>query len=344
MPYPVPRIGSIGRAVPATRFTQLDLVPHSPWEMNALIERLLLDSPIRTRALHVDPVWYRTAHSLTETNQAWKEGALDLAGRALADALAGAGLRSDQLDVIGVTTVTGYATPGLDLLLAHAHGFRHNIHRVHFNCVGCHAAVPLLRVISDHVARRPGTVGVAVAVEVCSACFSSDSDPQNVIASTLFADGAACATIGVDLDGPALLDFGSAFDFEAIDALGFTLTGEGFRIVLDPSIPESIARSIGGVVDDLLARNNLSRADVALWGLHPGGSRVVDAAQVALGLSDEQLLPTRRTLRNYGNMSSPTILFVLAEALSAWDPPAGTYGVIAAFGPGLGVEAALLQF
>lgn len=339
-----PRIASIGRAVPAQRFTQVELLPYSPWEQNAMLERLVLDSPIRTRALYVHPDRYSRPHTLTETNAAWREGAIALSSQALDEALAGAGISADRLDVIGVTTVTGYTTPGLDLLLAHRHGMRRDIHRVHFNCIGCHAAVPLLRVIADHVARRPGTLGVAIAVEVCSACFTSAPDVQNVVATTLFADGAACALLGTDVDGPALVDFGSAFDFDAIDALGFELTTGGFRIVLDPSIPDHIARSIGAVVDDLLARNGVRRQDVSLWGLHPGGSRVVDAAQHALGLSDEQLLPTRRVLTSYGNMSSPTILFVLAEALGQFDPPRGTWGVIAAFGPGLGVEAALLRF
>lgn len=340
----LPRIAAIGRAVPAQRFTQLELLPYSPWEVSPLLERLVLDSPIRTRSLYVHPESYGRAHTLTETNAAWKEGALELAGRALEEALAAADVPPARLDVIGVTTVTGYTTPGLDLLLAYRHGLRRNLHRVHFNCIGCHAAVPLLRVIADHVARRPGTVGAAIAVEVCSACFTASPDPQNVIATTLFADGAACALIGTEVDGPALVDFASGFDFEAIDALGFDLTTEGFRIVLDPSIPDRIAASIGAVVDELLARNGLARAEVALWGLHPGGSRVVDAAQAALGLTDAQLLPTRRVLRSYGNMSSPTILFVLAEALAVEMPAPGTFGVIAAFGPGLGVEAALLQF
>jgi alkylresorcinol/alkylpyrone synthase len=339
-----PRIVSIGRAVPERSHTQVELVAHSPWEPSPLLDKLIYESPIRTRSLFVPPEFFRRRRSLTETNDAWKEGAMALAGRALTDALAGASLRAEQLDVIGVTTVTGYTTPGLDLLLAHHHGMRSDVQRVHFNCIGCHAAVPLLRVVADHVARRPGTVGVAVAVEVCSACFSTEPDPQNVVAVTLFADGAACAAVSTEGDGPVLVDFASGFDFAHIDALGFTLSAEGFRIVLDPSIPDRIAASVTDVVDGLLVKNGLTRADVGLWGLHPGGSRILDLAQQALGLTDAQMAPSRRVLRTYGNMSSPTILFVLAEALSVEEPPPGTAGVLAAFGPGLGVEAVLLRF
>jgi alkylresorcinol/alkylpyrone synthase len=341
---PEPRLVSLGRAVPERTVTQTELYDHSPWERTPLTDRLVYESPIRTRSLFVPPELHRSGPTLTETNAAWKEGALALAGRALDEALALAGLSPRQLDVIGVTTVTGYATPGLDLLLAHGHGLRSTVDRVHFNCIGCHAAVPLLRVVADHVARRPGTVGAAVAVEVCSACFSSSPDPQNVVASALFGDGAACAVVGTEGDGPVLVDFGSAFDFEHIDALGFSLGTDGFRIVLDPRIPDRIGERIAAVIDALLDRNGVARSEVAVWALHPGGSRILDAAQRALGLSDEALLPSRRVLRNYGNMSSPTVLFVLGEAMSASPPPPGAAGVLAAFGPGLGIEAALLRF
>ena len=341
---PEPRIRSIGRAVPERSHTQVELVAHSPWERSPLLDKLIYESPIRTRSLYVPPEFFGRPRTLTETNDAWREGALALSGRALTDALAGAATTPAELDVIGVTTVTGYTTPGLDLLLAHRHGLRSDVHRLHFNNIGCHAAVPLLRVVADHVARRPGTVGVAVAVEVCSACFSTEPDPQNVVAVTLFADGAAGAVIATEGDGPVLVDFASGFDFAHIDALGFTLSSEGFRIVLDPSIPDRIAASVAEVVDGLLSRNGLTRADVGLWGLHPGGSRILDVAQQALGLTDAQMAPSRRVLRAYGNMSSPTILFVLAEALSVEEPPPGSAGVLAAFGPGLGVEAVLLRF
>ena len=340
-----PRLRALGRAVPARSATQIELYEHhSPFERSPLTDRLMYDSPILTRALHVPPEFHRGRPSLTESNAAWRDGALSLGGRALDDALALAGIAPPSVDVIGVTTVTGYTTPGLDLLLAHGHGLRPTVQRVHFNCIGCHAAVPLLRVIADHVARRPGSVGVAVAVEVCSACFTDRGDAQNIVASTLFGDGAAAAVITDDGDGPVLVDFASAFDFEHIDALGFELSTEGFRIVLDPRIPDHIAASIARVVDDLLARNGVRREDVALWALHPGGSRILDAAQHALGLSDEALRPSRWVLRNHGNMSSPSVLFVLAEALAAAPPPPGRAGVIAAFGPGLGIEAALLRF
>jgi alkylresorcinol/alkylpyrone synthase len=329
--------------VPERRYTQSELYEHNPWERTALLDRLFLESPVHTRALFVPPEFWRHERTLTETNAAWLEGATLLSSQALRDALAEADRRPSEVDLVAVTTVTGYATPGLDLLLAAREGLREDVQRVHFNNIGCHAAVPLLRVAADHAARRPGSLALACAVEVCSACFALDDDAQNLVALSLFADGAACAAVSTEGDGPEIVDFASGFDFGAIEALGFSLGTHGFRIVLDPGIPSRIASGIGRVVDGLLERNGLRRGDVATWCLHPGGARILDAAQQSLELSDAQMERSRGVLRDYGNMSSPSILFVLAESMVADPPPPGAPIVLAAFGPGLGIEAALLR-
>ena len=333
----------LGRAVPAQRYTQAELYERSPWEPTPLIDRLFLDSPVLSRGFFVPPTWYDQPRTLTDTNAAWREGALSLGAAALQEALQGQSSPA-QLDLIAVTSVTGYTTPGLDLLLARSEGLRPDVARVHFNCIGCHAAVPLLRSTADHLRHRPGQQAVALAVEVCSACFAEDPDPQNLVALSLFGDGAAAALLTTEGPGPRLVDFGSRYDFEHIDALGFELTTMGFRIVLDPSIPDHIGRAIGDTVTELLERHGLCPADIHTWCLHPGGSRILSAAQDALGLSDTHLVPSRRVLRNYGNMSSPSVLFVLAEALEHRPPPPGAWGLMAAFGPGLGIEVCLLQF
>lgn len=350
-----PRILGIGRAVPRRRYTQAELLRHNPWEDNPLVQRLFVDAPVHSRALFVPPEWYLDgeAPGLSETNAAWREGALLLGGHALEGALSASGTAASSVDMIGVTTVTGYATPGLDLLLARAHGLRRDVARAHFNCIGCHAAIPLLKVVADHVRARPDQRAAAVAVEICSACFARDPDPQNLVALSLFGDGAAAVIVGTDGEGPAIVGFSSLYDFDHVDALGFDLTAEGFRIVLDPAIPGLIGQQVEDVVQALLDDQGVRREQVSLWAFHPGGSRILDAVQARLGLSDRQMAPSRRVLRGYGNMSSPSVLFVLEEALvmarsgppgSRTGPPPGSFGVLAAFGPGLGIEAALLRF
>ena len=339
-----PRIQSLACAVPERRYTQHQIHALNPWEDNALIDKLFLDSAVHSRGLFVPPEWYQGNSTLSQTNQAWKEGALLLGGQVLVEACQNAGLALDAVDQLGVTTVTGYATPGLDLLLAKAHGLRRDVARAHFNCIGCHAAIPLLRVMADGVRARPTQKAVALAVEICSACFSEDPTPQNLVALSLFADGAAAAVLGVGGNGPLLVDFYSAFNFEHLDALGFGLTAEGFRIVLDPSIPNIVGAGIREVVETLLERHDLTVADVGCWCFHPGGARILDEVQRNLQLTERDMRPSRRVLRSHGNMSSPSVLFVLANAMAHQRPRPGSWGVLAAFGPGLGIEAALIHF
>lgn len=339
-----PRLLAIGRAVPERSYVQQDLLVHSPWGRSPLLERLFLDSPVHTRGFFVPPEFHAVPRSLTETNAAWLEGALTLGGAAMRDALDRAGQEPGDVDLIAVTTVTGYATPGLDLLLARQEGLRNGLARAHFNCIGCHAAVPLLKVAADHVARRPGDLALAAAIEVCSACFTERDDPQNLVATSLFGDGAAVAVVGDTGDGPVLVDFASRYDFEHLHTLGFELDALGFRIVLDPSIPDLIAGHVREAVHDLLDRNGVPASDVRIWAVHPGGSRILEAAGAALGLSDRDLDPSRRVLRAHGNMSSPSVLFCFAEALQAHGVPTSGHGVLVAFGPGLGIEVALVRF
>lgn len=338
------RLASIGRAVPSRRIAQQTLLRHSPWPMTPLLERLFLDASVHSRGFFVPPSFYDQPRTLAETNAAWLEGALALGGEALREAVARAGLEPDQVDLIAATTVTGYATPGLDLLLARQEGLRNNVRRAHFNCIGCHAALPLLQVAADHVAARPESVALALAVEVCSACFSQRDEAQNLVATSLFGDGAAAAVLSTTGDGPRVLGFGSFYDFDHLHTLGFDLDDLGFRIVLDPSIPDLIAGHIESAVHDLLDEHGVARDQVRLWALHPGGSAILDRAGAALGLSDDDLAASRRVLRSHGNMSSPSVLFCLAEALRTRGQPDDGFGVLAAFGPGLGIEVALLGF
>lgn len=338
-----PVLRAIGRAVPQRRYTQRALWEHRPQE-HPLIDKLMLDSPIEERGLFVPPSFFGQTRSLTETNHAWREGAMTLGAAALSQSLERANVEPEGLDYLGVTTVTGYTTPGLDLLLARDLGLRPNVARAHFNCIGCHAAVPLLKAAADHVAARPGTVAVALAVEICSACLRNDMDPQNLVALSLFGDGAASAVVTTDGPGPRLLGFSSVYAYEHLDALGFELSTTGFRIVLDPGIPGVIAQEIGQAVERLLDDAGVHRDQVSTWCFHPGGSRILDAVAQRMDLDEGQMAASRAVLRDHGNMSSPSVLFVLSEALTAGGGIPGTYGVMAAFGPGLGIELCLLGF
>lgn len=344
------RLQGIGRAVPDRQIAQQELLAHSPWPMSPLLEKLFLESAVHTRGFMVPPTFFLNqggagaGRTLSETNAAWLAGAMELGRRALTSALQSTSTPPDAVDLIAVTTVTGYATPGLDLLLARDLGLRADVQRAHFNNIGCHAAVPLLKVARDHVHAQPSTIAVAGGIEICSACFRDTDDAQNLVATSLFGDGAAFAVLSTQGDGPVLVDFGSLYDFNHMDALGFGLDQHGFSIVLDPSIPDLIARHVQQAVDDLLARNGATRSDVVQWAFHPGGSRILDAVERALDLTPADLRASRRVLRAHGNMSSPSVLFSLAEGFRDGGVPETGLGILAAFGPGLGIEVALLAF
>lgn len=340
-----PRLRALGRAVPARRYSQRELWEARPFDgEHPLLDKLFLDSAIEGRGLFVPPEFYRQERSLTACNAAWREGALALGQAALDEALALGDTAADALGLLAVTTVTGYTTPGLDLLLARSGGLRSDVARAHFNCIGCHAALPLLKVAADHVRAHPEQPAMALAVEICSACLRLDGDPQNLVALSLFGDGAAAALVDTKGPGPVIVGFGSTYDFDHIDALGFDLTTTGFRIVLDPAIPRVIAENVGDAVDALLDRHGVRREQVSTWCLHPGGARILDACAERLDLDEGQMGPSRAVLARHGNMSSPSILFVLAEALASGGGVPGTYGVLAAFGPGLGIELCLVRF
>lgn len=340
-----PRIQAIGRALPERAYTQEQLWEYSPFEgQHPLFDRLFLDSEIESRRLFVPPAFYDAPRTLTETNEAWRQGALSLGRAALEHALELAAWDPASIQHFGVTTVTGYTTPGLDLLLAQRCGLPATVARTHLNCIGCHAAIPLLRTVTEHVRAHPTHRAVALAVEICSSCLRQDGDPQNLVALSLFGDGAAALAISMDGDGPQIVGFESAFAFDHLDALGFELTTTGFRIVLDPAIPSIIAQHIGTATQRLFDAHDIDRDEVSVWAFHPGGSRILDAVQAELGLDDGNMAYSRDVLAQCGNMSSPSVLFVLAEALAQGAAQPGSYGVMAAFGPGLGIELCLLKF
>jgi predicted naringenin-chalcone synthase len=170
---------------------------------------------------------------------------------------------------------------------------------------------------------------------------------ENLVVSALFGDGAAAALVGPagpEARGPRLIDLATHCDYTTFEHMAFHLTDHGFQMRLSAYVPELLAADVETFVDGLLQRNGLRRHSVRFWGIHPGGSKILDSLQERLGLSDAHLAYSRAVLRDHGNMSSPTILFVLDEIQRCGEPRAEDYGVLLAFGPGLTMEGALLQW
>jgi len=254
-------------------------------------------------------------------------------------------------DVTHVVTVscTGFFAPGPDYLLVRALGLAPSTRRLHIGFMGCYGAFPAIRSARDTCLADPDAVVLVVCAELCTLHLRSSSDPDAIVASSVFADGAA-AVIVTARPAPA----GSrVLDVEALETvltpvgegdMAWSIGDSGFDMVLSSYVPHIVEEH----VDEALAAlwvDGLSAADVDLWAVHPGGRSIVDRVQSRLGLDDAQIGASRRVLRDSGNMSSATVLFVLREALEsgggAWSstaPPRPQRIVAMAFGPGLTVE------
>ena len=338
---------ALATAVPPARYTQAacwDIVQRSPVRQRlSKRSRLILhsilagDHGIATRHFAVPDIENVFDLTSDQLNAAFRFAAPQLAATALTSALARAHLVPAQLDALLICTCTGYVCPGLTSYVAEQLGLRPNAILQDLVGLGCGAAIPTLRAASHVLAAHPTATVACIAVEVCSAAFYLDDDPGVLISACLFSDGAA-ATIWRATPGPTGL---RAFDFDTLhvpadrDKLRFEQRDGKLRNLLDRSVPTLAASA----VEHLWAHRG--PRPVARVVAHPGGRDVL--AALAPALAPHSLDVSTRILRDYGNMSSPSVLFVLAETLRT-TPPTGTDGDfwLVSFGAGFSAHSCRL--
>ena len=270
------------------------------------------------------------------------EEALPLGRAALDAALARAGIGAGDVDLFAVVSCTGYATPGLDILLARDAGMRPDVQRLHIGHMGCYAAIPGLFAVGDAAAAR-GATTVLLSVELTTLHVQPPArDLEQIVAHALFGDAAAAAIVRPGAAGLRLVDVIALTDHSTAPLMRWDVTDRGFRMGLSPKVPDALRAHVVPVVDELLARNGLARDAVRHWLVHPGGPAIVDVVEEALGLEDGTLAMSRATLHDIGNCSSATVLHVLDRALAAGDVELGVAVVALAFGPGLTLYGCLL--
>ncbi|WP_309066370.1 type III polyketide synthase [Microbacterium sp.] len=259
-------------------------------------------------------------------------------------------------DVTHVITVscTGFHAPGPDYAIVRALGLSDAVQRYHLGFMGCYASMPALRCAAQFCAADPDAVVLVVSVELCTLHLRSSEDPDAIIASSLFADGAAAGIVSAHPAqgrGLALDRFHTAIAPQGEKDMAWTIGDTGFEMVLSTAVPQIIGDSIHEALRPLFAAEaDLGAAfdderigDVVQhWAIHPGGRSILDHVQSGLALADEQLTPARDVLRDYGNMSSATVLFVLRALLDDDRVLEGERVSAMAFGPGLTAESALL--
>jgi len=266
-----------------------------------------------------------------------------LAALAARRALDDADVAPEEIDQLIVVTCTGFMAPGIDVFLVRELGLGSDTGRLQVGFMGCHGAFVGLRQAAALAGADPRSTVLVVAVELCSLHFQYGWDPQQVVANALFADGAAACVVRGPVassgDGLRLNAHASWLDEGTEEAMTWRIGDHGFQMTLSASVPERIGRSLPGRLEPWLAAHGVGLGEVGSWAVHPGGPRVLTSVARALDLAPGTLDLSRKVLAEHGNMSSPTILFVL-EALKAVDAPRPW--VALAFGPGLTTEAVLL--
>lgn len=349
----MPQILSVATAAPPERIEQSTIkrefgklcagIPH--------VERLMpvFDrSGVDARHLIHQPAWYLEERSYEDRNREYQVQAIALAEQAARRALDEAGVTADDIDHIYFVSTTGLATPSIDSLLAARLGLRPTIRRNPLFGLGCAAGAGALSRASDVLLGRPKDYALVVSVEICSLVFSKEArTPTDLIGVALFGDGAAAAVLAGDDTGRSGIRIKASetrLFAEAKHLMGWDFTSDGMRLVLARDIPEVVRDSIAPVVKEFVERQGMTVKSLAHHVLHPGGPKVMATYRSSFDLPDDALNIARACMREYGNLSSAAVLFMLSDLIASGRTTAGDTGLVLALGPGFGAEMLVLEW
>lgn len=339
MPFAVPRLAGLATAVPRHVLRQEDVMARAAYLLPAVeteaMDRLMPvygHAGIERRRSCVPAEWYEIPHGWPEKNQLFLKNAVDLIEEAARRAIDRAGLSPAAIDAVISVSTTGIATPSLDALLAERMSLRRDIERLPVFGLGCAGGVLGLSRAATIARADPEKIVLLVVVELCALTFRrSDSSTANVVATALFGDGAAAAVVCCRGTGPTFEHAGEHLWRDSLDIMGWRVEDDGLGVVFSRDIPALTRTEFRQVVHDFLACRSLDFDDIDGFVCHPGGAKVLDALEDAFGLARGALTDSRAVLREYGNMSAVTVLFVLERMLAA-----GAKGrlLLSSLGPG----------
>lgn len=353
---PHPEILSVGRALPAHHVDQETLTAalsahwarqHFNPERLGQIHRAAL---VGGRHLALPLEAYGALGGFGRRNEAFLRVGLEVGEAAVRDGLERAGLRPADVAHLFFVTVTGVSTPSLDARLVNRLGLPPSVKRTPIFGLGCLAGAAGLARAADALRAFPEEVAVLLSVELCSLTLQPDDlSIPNVVATGLFGDGAAAVVLGGGArppraGAPRVLATRSVFYPDTEWVMGWDVIDTGFKVVLSAKVPEVVQARVGADVDAFLGAHGLARGDVRHWIAHTGGPKVLEAFRAGLGLPEAALARSWASLREVGNLSSASVLFVLADHLAAADARPGELGLLAAMGPGFAAELVLLRF
>jgi|SRR5450432_21736 len=353
-----PTIVSTATAVPAHSATQGEVkerlravLPLSPRRLEAIME--LFDHAAVERRFSVEPVErLGQPRGLGEVQARYRENAILLGRKVATEALARAGVEASQIDLLVTVSCTGIMIPSLDAHLCNDLGFRSDVRRLPITALGCSGGAAALARAHDFLVGFPEARALVVAVELPSLSIQrADLSLANLVSTALFGDGAAAALLegggartAGGIRGVRILETLCHLFPQTTYALGFDLKDDGFHSVLSKDVPGLIKTEIARLVRALAGRRGLTREQLSCFVLHPGGRKILAFIEEELGLQRDDTQPSWDVLRDFGNQSSASVLFVLHGWLTRRRPAADAHGILAAFGPGLSTELLLLQW
>ncbi len=340
-----PKILSAASVVPPYRIAQKEVKDFARGMFSTShrdLERLLpvFDNVnIDSRYFCVPIEWFEEDHTFPEKNALYVENALALSEKAARRALGRMGAEPDDVGAIFFVSTTGLATPSLDSRLISRLGLSAHTRRTPIWGLGCAGGVGGLARAADHARLYPDKLVLLVGVELCGLTFLyGDRSKENLIATSLFADGAAAVVLGAGESGIDLIGSHSTTWTETENIMGWDLVDAGLKVMISRSIPNLVRQKMRGNLREACEAVGLAPADLRHFVLHPGGAKVLDAFEEVLGFEPGGLVLPREILRDYGNMSSVTVMFVLEQFLAERGFAPGECGVLSALGPGFSAE------
>lgn len=316
------------------------------------IERLLRvfgNGQIEGRYFAAPLEWFQKERGLQEKNRLYVEEAVRMGGRAVARCLAEAGVDKTEIDAFFFVSSSGMATPTIDARIMNELGMPAHIKRIPLWGLGCAGGASGISRAHDFCKAYPDAQVIVLCLELCSLTFQrSDLSKSNLIGTSLFADGAACALItGSNVQAPHsgffIRDTQSTLMPHSEDVMGWDVKDEGLHVVFSRDIPKIIEEWLKPNVEGFLEKIGKTSDDIIHFIAHPGGNKVLGAYEKSLGFSKEKTDISRNVLARYGNMSSPTVLYVLKDFIES-GPAAGEEGLLTALGPGFSSEMLWLEW
>ena len=350
----MPKIVAVGTAVPPYKLTQTEIrkfvqahFSDSPLPIERLLE-VFANAAIDERYFSVPIEWYDQQQSFESKNEVYIDSCNQLGVKCATECLTRAGVTAQDIDFIIFVSTTGLATPSIDARLINLLHLRSDVRRTPVWGLGCAGGAAGISQGYHYLLGHPKERVLLVAVELCGLTFQqNDFSRSNFVATALFGEGAAAVLLSGDQtsdNGVEMIDTRSTFWPDSLDVMGWNLMNSGLQVVFSQSIPHIVESKAKENLAGFLQDHQLQLNDIDYFILHPGGAKVIEAYESALGVPAERFEICREMLRRYGNMSSVSVLFVLDEHLRKYGKGSGKYGIISALGPGFCSESVLVQF